>query len=144
MVSSCYGPLDTAKYAQALLFIARALVEKDYWELQRGGVTAGYGRTTAFGPGSLAPSGWRSISIAVQAICRSNSSACGSPRCYAKGRGQMLPPPSSCLLLDRQKLLKSAGQRPCFDHRLNYPHDTVAMLRPLTCAENHSRARQMA
>jgi hypothetical protein len=30
----CYGPLDTVKYGQALLFIARAMVEKGYWALQ--------------------------------------------------------------------------------------------------------------
>ena len=30
----CYGPLDTVKYGQVLLFIARAMVEKGYWALQ--------------------------------------------------------------------------------------------------------------
>ena len=30
----CYGPLDTVKYGQVLLFIARAMVEKGYWTLQ--------------------------------------------------------------------------------------------------------------
>jgi hypothetical protein len=30
----CYGPLDTVKYGQVLLFIARVMVEKGYWALQ--------------------------------------------------------------------------------------------------------------
>jgi len=30
----CYGPLDTVKYGQTLLFIARVMVEKGYWALQ--------------------------------------------------------------------------------------------------------------
>jgi hypothetical protein len=30
----CYGPLDTVKYGQVLLFIARAMVAKGYWQLQ--------------------------------------------------------------------------------------------------------------
>src|SRR3954452_4034244 len=30
----CYGPLDTVKYGQVMLFIARAMVEKGYWTLQ--------------------------------------------------------------------------------------------------------------
>ena len=30
----CYGPLDTVRYGQALLFIARAMVAKGYWTLQ--------------------------------------------------------------------------------------------------------------
>ena len=29
----CYGPLDTVKYGQVLLFIARAMVAKGYWTL---------------------------------------------------------------------------------------------------------------
>jgi hypothetical protein len=31
---ACYGPLDTVKYGQVLLFIARAMVAKGYWALQ--------------------------------------------------------------------------------------------------------------
>ena len=29
----CYGPLDTVKYGQVMLFIARAMVEQGYWSL---------------------------------------------------------------------------------------------------------------
>jgi hypothetical protein len=34
LAAPCYGPLDTVKYGQALLFIARAMVQHGYWALQ--------------------------------------------------------------------------------------------------------------